>query len=265
MAKRTDRKRAAWHPLQSPCNPRPGLVPGPVGPEGLCSRTQEWRGQSFKNRREGDSHSSRRCPLAALRGCPHIFGCSRPFTAPNRPPALGEPPASRLLLQTPGGAPLPRRGGQRAGGGRARRTHLFEAEGHGEDAHPDDAVHYVHDQPPVGGGGRGHGARSGARGPGCEAPGPRGPEGDRRLPGGGGLAGRRRGQSTSGPPQTPRPPHGILPRSLPLAASASPRPDPEEPPAPTRHTSARLRGRPGAHTSACRGLPCPEVTVRGGA
>lgn len=110
------------------------------------------------------------------------------------------------------------------------------------------------------------GLEPGGPGPGCEAPGrrrARGPEGVGGLPGGGGLAGRRRGLSTSGPRQTPRPPHGIVARSLSPAASASPRPDPEEPPAPTRHTSARHRCRPGAHTSACRGLPCPEVTAQG--
>jgi hypothetical protein len=31
----------------------------------------------------------------------------------------------------------------------AALTHLFEAEGHGEDADPYDAVHHVRDQPPV--------------------------------------------------------------------------------------------------------------------
>lgn len=67
-------------------------------------------------------------------------------------------------------------------------THLLEAEGHGEHAHAHDAVHDVHDQPPVGGGGRRHSAGSGARGPGCEAPGP--PRGAR--PGQARAAARRR-------------------------------------------------------------------------
>lgn len=58
--------------------------------------------------------------------------------------------------------------------------------------------------------------------------GARGPERDGRLPGGGGLAGRRRGRSTSRPRQAPRPPQGIVPRSLPPAASASLCPNPEE-------------------------------------
>lgn len=37
-------------------------------------------------------------------------------------------------------------------GARARPqvTHLFEAEGHGEHAHSDDAVHHVHDKTPIG-------------------------------------------------------------------------------------------------------------------
>lgn len=34
--------------------------------------------------------------------------------------------------------------------------HLFEAERHGEYADPHDAVYDVRDQPPLGGGGRGH-------------------------------------------------------------------------------------------------------------
>lgn len=105
MAKRTDRKRAAWHPLQSPCNPRPGLVPGPAGPEGLCSRTQEWRGQSFKNRREGDSHSSRRCPLAALRGCPHSFGCSRRWASLPPPGSCCRPRAALRFRGAEGRGP----------------------------------------------------------------------------------------------------------------------------------------------------------------
>lgn len=69
--------------------------------------------------------------------------------------------------------------------GAAGCTHLFEAEGHGEDTDPHYAVHYVHDQPPVGGGGRGHGAGSGAREPGGEGAGTtagwRGPDGDGRA------------------------------------------------------------------------------------
>lgn len=35
-------------------------------------------------------------------------------------------------------------------------THLFETERHGEYADPHDAVYYVRDQPPLGGGGGGH-------------------------------------------------------------------------------------------------------------
>ena len=48
------------------------------------------------------------------------------------------------------------------------------------------------------------------------------------LPGGGGLLGKRQGQSTSRPRQTPRPPHVFLPRWFSPATSVSPRIDPEE-------------------------------------
>ena len=75
-------------------------------------------------------------------------------------------------------------------------THLFEAEGHDEDTDPYYAVHYVRDQPPVGGGGRSHSA--GSRGPGAPVQGAGTTVGREtlretggRLPGGGGLLGRR--------------------------------------------------------------------------
>lgn len=37
-----------------------------------------------------------------------------------------------------------------AGPAHPQVTHLFEAEGHGEDADSDDTVHHVHDETPVG-------------------------------------------------------------------------------------------------------------------
>lgn len=124
-----------------------------------------------------------------------------------------------------------------------RWTHLFEAEGHGEHTDPHYAVHYVRDQPPVGGGGRGHRAGLRAREPRSEAP-----DTDGRLPGGGGLAGRRQGRSTSRPRQALRLPHGIVPHSLSPAASVSRRPDAEAQPETNRgHLSGSSRPPLSAH------------------
>ena len=107
-------------------------------------------------------------------------------------------------------------------------THLFEAEGHGEDTDPYYAVHYVRDQPPVGGCGRSHSAGSRGQGAPVQDAGTTvGRETLREtggwLPGGGGLLGRRQEQSTSRPRQAPRPPHVFLPRWFSLATSVSPR------------------------------------------
>lgn len=103
----------------------------------------------------------------------------------------------------------------------ARWTHLFEAEGHGEDTDPYYAVHYVHDQPPVGGGGRAHGPGSGARGPGCEAPGPPRGKGREALTGTGGCleeaASREGGRGRQ--PADPARPRGHLMAWPPLPRS----------------------------------------------
>lgn len=131
-------------------------------------------------------------PLGLL---PHFHPALAPRAPPTADPGPGEPAAAR-------GRPL------------SRWTHLFEAERHGEHTDPYYAVHYVGDQPPVGGGGRRHSAVSRAREPRSQALDDRrmrDPEGNGRLPGGGGLTGRRQGQSTSRPRQAFRLPHGIAP------------------------------------------------------
>lgn len=86
-------------------------------------------------------------PLGLL---PHIHPALAPRAPPTADPGPGEPAAAK-------GRPL------------SRWTHLFEAERHGEHTDPYYAVHYVGDQPPVGGGGRRHSAVSRARGPRSQA------------------------------------------------------------------------------------------------
>lgn len=93
--------------------------------------------------------------------------------------------------------------------------------------------------------------------------GARGPDRRGRLPGGGGLAGRRRGrQPADAARPRGRPMAASLAHSLPPAASAPPRQTRKRRQLPTRHSSARLRGCPRAHTSAFRRPRLPEVTTR---
>lgn len=219
------------------------------------------RGPEVHNR----ANSGTCAPSAARPGAPDVPAPERQgrsFTtalnaAPTPPVSVrrwvcAEPAAARrceLLtegtlgsrLQTPRRPGAPTQPGALGPGGHraaaaARCTHLFEAEGHGEDTDPYYAVHYVHDQPPVGGGGRGHGAGSGARGPECEAPGPPRGKGREALTGTGGCleeaASREGGEGRQ--PADPARPRGHLMAlspapSLPLTASVSPRSDAEGP------------------------------------